>query len=144
MVEPYIADDEGRVALKPDYVDIVAAAQARGRLTTTNANAETNPKRKRPSKMNSVQPRQPSDRNQDRDRHLPAAMLTYSDPRLPDPKTYAEAMKSDEAELWQQAVTEENPALKRNILGILSRSQRTQSQSHPGSSSNENTVLTAK
>ena len=65
MVEPYIADDEGRVALKPDYVDIVAAARARGRLTTTNANAETNPKRKRPSKMNSVQPRQPSNRNQD-------------------------------------------------------------------------------
>jgi hypothetical protein len=112
MVEPYTLDDEGRVVLKPDHADIIATARARGRLTTTNATAETNQKRKRPARMNTVQPPQVSDSDLDQDRHPPVVMLASSDPRLPDPKTYAEAMKSDEAELWQQAVTEEKSSLE--------------------------------
>jgi hypothetical protein len=39
-------------------------------------------------------------------------MLASCDPRLPDPKTFTEAMKSDDAELWQQAVTEEKSSLE--------------------------------
>jgi Reverse transcriptase (RNA-dependent DNA polymerase) len=39
-------------------------------------------------------------------------MTIGSDHRLPDPRTFAKAMKSDEAELWRQAVREEKTSLE--------------------------------
>lgn len=39
-------------------------------------------------------------------------MLTNSDQRFPDPKTFTEAIKSGESELWKKAIQEEKTSLE--------------------------------
>ena len=56
MVEPYMIDDEGRIVLKTDHAEIIAAARARGRLTSADAFADTNRKRKDTAKRWIEQP----------------------------------------------------------------------------------------
>jgi hypothetical protein len=104
MVEPYTLDDEGRVILKDNHRDIITIARARGRFTGEDATDKSNRKRKRTDRL--LQKSSSSQKDQK------IAMLTSSDQRLPDPKTFAEAMASNEAKLWQQAITEERTSLE--------------------------------
>jgi len=100
-VEPYTIDDEERVVLKDNYEEIVAAARARGRLTAPDATTETNRKCELAKRTDNQLPDTPK-----------VAMMASNDQRLPDPATFTEAMKSNEAELWRQAIEEEKASLE--------------------------------
>jgi len=107
MVEPYTLDEEGRVVLKDNHADIIAAARARGRFTTENATDELNKKRRKSNQL-----RQEPDLVYKDDKTPKLAMTIENGQRLPDPGTFAEAMKSNEAELWRQAIREEKNSLE--------------------------------
>ena len=112
MIEPYTLDDEGRIVLKDNYEEIVATARARGRLTTPAVSTEASRKRK-PAKRTGIQlpPTSVSDYDKS-DTPKKVAMMVGNDQRLPDPTTFTEAIKSNEAELWQQAIEEEKASLE--------------------------------
>ena len=112
MVEPYAIDDEGRVALKSNHADIIALARARGRLTSADATGEISQKRKDTTKGVTGQSSRGPDSDDEQIENSTAAMIINSGHRLPDPKTFAEAMKSDEADLWRNAVEEEKASLE--------------------------------
>lgn len=100
MVEPYTLDDENRLILKENHTDIIAAARARGRLSSAATTVATNEKRKRKHKMaeQTVSPlSQESDPDLEDDRTTKVAMTIKSDQRLPDPGTFNEAMRSGKA-----------------------------------------------
>lgn len=115
MVEPYALDDEGRAVLKEDHAGIVAAARTRGRLSSAAATAGTNEKRKSKRTISGHtvdSPSQQSESGREEDGPIRVAMTVKSDQRLPDPQTFKEAMKSDEASLWLRAIEEEKACLE--------------------------------
>jgi hypothetical protein len=77
------------------------------RFTTKDATAESNKKRRKTNQS----PQEPDLAHKDNETPK-VAMTIGSDQRLPDPRTFAEAMKSDEAELWRQAIREEKTSLE--------------------------------
>lgn len=107
MVEPYTLNSEGQIILKDNHEEIVTTARARGRLTTDSATDESNKKRKKTNQL----PQRPNQAYKDTEKPK-VAMMADSDQRLLDPQTFAEAMKSNELELWKQAIREEKTSLE--------------------------------
>jgi hypothetical protein len=121
MIEPYTLDEEGRVVLKDNHEDIIAKARSRGRFTTKDIGTKNYSKKsqknnQRNAKQTSLkattdQTGASNAGDEIEDIHQ-VAMMTASDQRLPDPRTFTEAMKSEEADSWHQAIKEEKTSLE--------------------------------
>jgi hypothetical protein len=117
MVEPFTIDHGGRVILKDDHQAIIKKATDRGRMTTGDDPKHVH--RYQRHKQSKVPPEVPNlsdtDPLSDMDDNVeepPTAAMAVSDKRLPDPKSFTEAMKSTEADLWRLAIEEEKASLE--------------------------------
>ena len=141
-LDAYTLDNEGNVVLKDDYQDTLRPAAARrpvrgeppskkagqsssktwqNELLSSDSDADDEfdtraqyMARTAPSNQVDVERRLCAEGllTEQKSKRQKVAMLASSEKRLPEPATFNQAMKSDEASLWKQAINEEIASLE--------------------------------